>query len=530
MATLARSDGEHNSAVRSDPSNQTEKHQEKKNNDSLGKLDISGHETNQGASLSGERDSGSWSEDESAKTACYNYAAEKSLSQVDAKLFYQQHKLETSQQNSETVTPFTRNGSTSIEELERLSRTDSIASRQSFDGSRQKETKDVLSALPISEFGVDGPVTRLPNLSSDLDTSPTYGLKPNLSSGLDATRTSAPQPNRIARQDEPSSFKVAADISSSGIEGEAQPFTMGDSFIAPELHVICASIKNVLDIRHEYIQLSCQGPNDNPRDYEDWTIYPPPPQPVWDDVNNRPSKLNSGPNSLTNSKILGSDDNMAFTGSSGGSTILQMSSSSTKKPRKPGQQVGEDFDMSELEPLPEEGEAVYKLDKSSVFQVYESSKLMEMSIPMAKIPTLRDFYRDLECIKDVSSDGPSKSFAYRELDILEGKFTLYFLVNEYAETASCKKVPHRDFYNVRKVDTHVHHSSCMNQKHLLRFIKSKMKKSPDEVVLYRDGKSLTLKEVFESINLTAYDLSIDTLDMHVRIGFPTYSSLCSLLT
>ena len=26
-----------------------------------------------------------------------------------------------------------------------------------------------------------------------------------------------------------------------------------------------------------------------------------------------------------------------------------------------------------------------------------------------------------------------------------------------------KQVPHRDFYNIRKVDTHVHHSSCMNQ-------------------------------------------------------------------
>jgi len=41
-----------------------------------------------------------------------------------------------------------------------------------------------------------------------------------------------------------------------------------------------------------------------------------------------------------------------------------------------------------------------------------------------------------------------------------------------------KLVPHRDFYNVRKVDTHVHHSACMNQKHLLRFIKSKLKRCP----------------------------------------------------
>ena len=41
------------------------------------------------------------------------------------------------------------------------------------------------------------------------------------------------------------------------------------------------------------------------------------------------------------------------------------------------------------------------------------------------------------------------------------------------------KGTHRDFYNLRKVDTHVHHSSSMNQKHLLRFIKSKMKRSPN---------------------------------------------------
>lgn len=36
-------------------------------------------------------------------------------------------------------------------------------------------------------------------------------------------------------------------------------------------------------------------------------------------------------------------------------------------------------------------------------------------------------------------------------------------------------------------------------------------------MLFRDGKHLTLAEVFQSINLTAYDLSIDTLDMHVSI-------------
>ncbi len=37
---------------------------------------------------------------------------------------------------------------------------------------------------------------------------------------------------------------------------------------------------------------------------------------------------------------------------------------------------------------------------------------------------------------------------------------------------------------------------------------------------------MTLKEVFESLNLTAYDLSIDTLDMHVRLLVFTRLLIC----
>ena len=61
------------------------------------------------------------------------------------------------------------------------------------------------------------------------------------------------------------------------------------------------------------------------------------------------------------------------------------------------------------------------------------------------------------------------------------KFNLHLMLNADREFLAQKSAPHRDFYNVRKVDTHVHHSACMNQKHLLRFIKSKLRKEPDEV-------------------------------------------------
>jgi AMP deaminase len=59
----------------------------------------------------------------------------------------------------------------------------------------------------------------------------------------------------------------------------------------------------------------------------------------------------------------------------------------------------------------------------------------------------------------------------------------------------------------------------MNQKHLLRFIKHKLKTQPDDKVIIRDGKTLTLAEVFQSLNLTPYDLNVDTLDMHADKTF-----------
>jgi len=37
-----------------------------------------------------------------------------------------------------------------------------------------------------------------------------------------------------------------------------------------------------------------------------------------------------------------------------------------------------------------------------------------------------------------------------------------------------------------------------------------------DVVIFRDGAALTLEQVFQSLKLTAYDLSIDTLDMHAH--------------
>ncbi|KAJ6150762.1 hypothetical protein N7470_007356 [Penicillium chermesinum] len=405
--------------------------------------------------------------DQLQKTATYDYAFEKSLSHAEAKLFYQHHQ------------------------------------QASKGNENQASTSPVMVARTAADAQNDGP--SIPTNSTPLHPSQTGRKASMILEPEEPASASLPQTADGSAQSNPSIARhIGPDQSSpyNGVLGQRPSQVLagldtvglgivshgpGGDAVTAELGVIYRKIQDLLDRRHKYMAFSLQRPADDPRDHPGWQICPPPPEPSWDDGKEYQRDKVGGPADIEG------------------------------KRRKMGQDIGEDFDMDELMPLPDKCSWTYRLDSNSVYQVFESDTAADQKAPIVEIPSLRDFYMDLDAVVDVSTDGPAKSFAFRRLSYLEGKFQLYTLLNEYQEIADSKKVPHRDFYNVRKVDTHVHHSACMNQKHLLRFIKSKMRKSPDEVVLFRDGKHLTLKEVFESINLTAYDLSIDTLDMHSRL-------------
>ncbi|KAL7027009.1 hypothetical protein ACKWTF_005262 [Chironomus riparius] len=148
-----------------------------------------------------------------------------------------------------------------------------------------------------------------------------------------------------------------------------------------------------------------------------------------------------------------------------------------------------------------------------IFQVYRNAECTDKyDYPTPKVS---EFIQDMQTMCTMIADGPLKSFCYRRLSYLYSKYQLHVLLNELRELASQKAVPHRDFYNIRKVDTHIHAASAMNQKHLLRFIKKTLKTNADEVVtVTRSGQQMTLQEVFKSMNLTTYDLTVDMLDVH----------------
>ncbi|KFA51802.1 hypothetical protein S40293_05849 [Stachybotrys chartarum IBT 40293] len=395
------------------------------------------------------------------RTTFYDPVAERQMTQTDAKLFYQRSKIE-SRAGGSTWSHATPIGSP-------------IA---------------VSASQPATEYGADSLV--LDHEGNEGSQGPSASTAHGAGAGLSSMQLPKSMSATLGEHQN-------VNVASAGLSGA---FFDSEPQITSELHAISESIQSLLASRHKYIALSNQRSNDNPRDQPDWDIYPPPPEPAWRQYNEGVADAH-GPGDVD-----GQDP-----------TAPDHKPKRQARRRKPGQDIGEDFELGDLLPLPGDDNMTFKLDDNGVYQVYEDDGSGESDMarkPALCVPTIREFYIDLENILTASSDGPSKSFAFRRLQYLEGKFQLYVLLNEYQETADSKKVPHRDFYNVRKVDTHVHHSACMNQKHLLRFIKSKMKKYPNEVVLFRDGKHLTLAEVFASINLTAYDLSIDTLDMHAH--------------
>ncbi|XBW35341.1 hypothetical protein QEN19_000907 [Hanseniaspora menglaensis] len=260
------------------------------------------------------------------------------------------------------------------------------------------------------------------------------------------------------------SYKMGYESSSLSEFNDVTHFQLVDIF---------SKIKKCQDLRKNYQFQSVQINSQNPKNRDDWEIYPEPPKPSYDATTKSEIKVDSRPDW----EIFNKDD------------------------------------ITIPEYKDEDNEFDYTLNADGTFVVFSKS---DEKLINDNIPTLREYYIDLEYIANLSSDGPMKSFAFKRLQFLEARWAMYSLLNEFNEIQQSKTNPHRDFYNCRKVDTHVHHTACMNQKHLLRFIKHKLRHHGDEDVIFRDEKVLSLKEVFQSLKLTSYDLSIDTLDMHAH--------------
>lgn len=345
------------------------------------------------------------------KTALYDPVSERQTSYAESRQLYQRHQLD-----SQNV-----GGSTNATNLDGIA--SSVQSPLTRPMSRvQSSQQQYNSALPVghgqSSWRLPSPAS--PGTTRDSQARPLieadqaarqHGLHPGL-----------PHENKGTFIEHMGIHGAGAGI---GLGTGQGGYASSDATVVAELGMIYENIATIRDLRHKFIRLSLQGDTDNPKDDPGWKIYPPAPETV------------SGP---TGQPRAWNDDGNGDTSINGQS-------------RKLGKDIGADFNLDDLLPVPGKGDMFFKLDDEGVFQVYENSESVEIETPVVPIPSLREWYIALDKVITAAADGPSKSYAFRRLQFLEKRYELYALANEYQETVDSKKVPHRDFYNVRKVDS-----------------------------------------------------------------------------
>ncbi len=221
-----------------------------------------------------------------------------------------------------------------------------------------------------------------------------------------------------------------------------------------------ASFARCLDLRDKYLELSLQRLGDNPRDHDGtfqgfypksasdinglkpdgnlktcedpgiaspgsstetslpaWKIYPPPPPPHW---HWKPAENGVKPD------LAGMDSE---TGESG---------AGPSSANRDGQ-IFKFIDCS----IPGESSrrCDFALNDEGVYEVWDMNDFTldrKGKRPITRVPSLKEYFTDLDYLLGVCSDGPAKSFAFRRLKYLASKWSLFCLLNEYQELADMK--------------------------------------------------------------------------------------------
>lgn len=92
--------------------------------------------------------------------------------------------------------------------------------------------------------------------------------------------------------------------------------------------------------------------------------------------------------------------------------------------------------------------------QDGVVRVFSDRKSVMRRLPQFQGASLQEFAEDLAKLMAIMNDPESRSFCYRRLMLLEERFNMYLILNDNQERLAQVAVPHRDLYNVRKVDVH----------------------------------------------------------------------------
>lgn len=92
--------------------------------------------------------------------------------------------------------------------------------------------------------------------------------------------------------------------------------------------------------------------------------------------------------------------------------------------------------------------------EEGVVSIFEDHKAVIRRKPLFKSLSFSKFAEDLLRLSQIIEDPECRTFCYRRLMLLQERFNMYIILNDNRERLAQVAVPHRDIYNVRKVDVH----------------------------------------------------------------------------
>mmetsp|Transcript_118560 Transcript_118560/g.221522 ORF Transcript_118560/g.221522 Transcript_118560/m.221522 type:complete len:762 (-) Transcript_118560:187-2472(-) len=132
--------------------------------------------------------------------------------------------------------------------------------------------------------------------------------------------------------------------------------------------------------------------------------------------------------------------------------------------------------------------------------------------------SVEEFCHDYVYVLQTMNDRSCASLCNPRLSELDLKFDLYTHRNANREAES-QKHGGRDWYQIRKVDTHIHHSACFSQRRLMHFIRVKMRDEPGTVVMKEGEQEKTLMEILGGAGLDEVKVaSVDALCCMASMG------------
>ncbi|CAI4802558.1 CEQ_1a_G0026540.mRNA.1.CDS.1 [Saccharomyces cerevisiae] len=139
------------------------------------------------------------------------------------------------------------------------------------------------------------------------------------------------------------------------------------------------------------------------------------------------------------------------------------------------------------------------LEESNTVNLLQDGNYMtELFNSQINIPTFKEFREDFEWCLKIIRDRSLSRFSEKRLQYLVNKFPVFQHLHSKEEVRQSKKVPHKDFYNCRKIDLNLLLSGCFSQWQLTEFIWTKLRKEPGRVIHQAfNGSHITLSQLFK---------------------------------